>query len=47
MNDELGVDKKMLRRLAKTYFKANYGDEVEENKSFEEFYDTIIKNTVP
>ena len=45
--DELGVDKKLIRRLAKAYFKANFGQEVEENKAFEESYDLIIKNTVP
>jgi DNA-directed RNA polymerase subunit N (RpoN/RPB10) len=45
--DELGVDKKLTRRMAKAYFKANFGEEVEENKAFEESYDLIIKNTVP
>ena len=47
LHDELGVDKKLLRRMAKAYFKANFGEEVEENKAFEESYDLIIKNTVP
>lgn len=47
LNDELGVDKKLIRRMAKVYFKANFGEEVEENKAFEESYDLIIKNTVP
>jgi ABC-type microcin C transport system permease subunit YejB len=45
--EELGVDKKLVRRMAKAYFKANFGEEVEENKAFEESYDLIIKNTVP
>jgi DNA-directed RNA polymerase subunit N (RpoN/RPB10) len=45
--DELGVDKKLVRRMAKAYYKANFGDEVEENRAFEESYDLIIKNTVP
>ena len=47
LNEELGVDKKMIRRLARAYFKANFGEEIEENKAFEESYDLIIKNTVP
>ena len=47
LHDELGVDKKLIRRLSKAYFKANFGQEVEENKAFEESYDLIIKNTVP
>jgi DNA-directed RNA polymerase subunit N (RpoN/RPB10) len=45
--DELGVDKKLVRRMAKAYYKANFGDEVEENRAFEESYDLIIKNTIP
>jgi DNA-directed RNA polymerase subunit N (RpoN/RPB10) len=45
--DELGVDKKLVRRMAKAYYKANFGNEVEENRAFEESYDLIIKNTVP
>ncbi len=43
--DDLGVEKKMVRRMAKAYYKANFGDEVEENKNFEEFYDMVIKQT--
>jgi hypothetical protein len=41
--EDTGVDKKIIRRMAKAYFKANFNDEVEENKSFEEFYTTILK----
>lgn len=40
--DELGLDKKLIRRMAKTYFKANFNDEVEENNTFEDFYTTIM-----
>ena len=47
LNENLGVDKKLLRRLTKAYYKANFGQEVEDNKAFEESYDIIIKNTVP
>ena len=45
--DELGVDKKLVRRMSKAYYKANFGEEVEENKAFEESYDLVIKNTTP
>lgn len=45
--DKLGVDKKMVRRLAKVYFKANFNDEVEENNQFETFYDEVIRKTMP
>jgi hypothetical protein len=45
--DKLGVDKKMIRRLAKVYFKANFNDEVEENNQFESFYDEVLRKTAP
>lgn len=45
--DELGLDKKLVRRMAKAYYKANFNEEVDENKNFEQSYDLIIKNTVP
>ena len=45
--DKLGVDKKMIRRLARVYFKANFNDEVEENNQFESFYDEVIRKNVP
>ena len=40
--DDLGLDKKLVRKMGKTYFKANFNSEVEEQKTFEEFYDIII-----
>jgi hypothetical protein len=45
--DKLGVDKKMIRRLARVYFKANFNDEVEENNQFESFYDEVMRKTAP
>jgi hypothetical protein len=43
INDKIGVDKKIIRRMAKVYFKANYAQEQEDNRSFEEFYDGVMK----
>jgi hypothetical protein len=43
--DELGVDKKLVRRMAKVYYSANFNDEVEENSNFEDFYKTIMKES--
>lgn len=43
MAEEVGVDKKLFRRMSKVYFKANYNEEVEEQKQFEDFYDGIMK----
>ena len=45
--DKLGVDKKLFRRMAKAYFKANFSTEVQENTDFEEFYSTVIEKTAP
>lgn len=41
--DSLGVDKKLIKRLAKAYFKANFNEEIEENSTFEDFYSLIVK----
>ena len=38
-NGKLGVDKKLIRRMARAYFKANFNDEVEQNNTFESFYE--------
>ncbi len=43
--NKIGVDKKLVRRLAKVYYKANFKDEVEGNIRFEEFYDLIVHKT--
>ena len=45
--EELGVDKKLVRRMAKVYYKANYSQEVEENENFEKFYTKVLKETAP
>lgn len=43
ISDKTGVDKKILRRMAKVYFRSNYAEEQEENRQFEEFYDGVMK----
>jgi hypothetical protein len=43
--DKLGVDKKLFKRMARAYFRANFKDEVQENTDFEEFYSTIMEKT--
>lgn len=45
--EELTVDKKIVRRMAKVYHKANFKDEVEQNDAFESFYDLVINKTLP
>lgn len=44
--EKLGVDKKLLRRLAKAYFKSNFNEELESNTAFEESYSLIVNNTI-
>lgn len=39
----MGINKKLIKRLAKAYFKANYNEEVEANNTFESFYSLIVK----
>jgi hypothetical protein len=41
--EELSLDKKLIRRMAKVYFKSNSTTEVEENNMFEEFYEGVLK----
>lgn len=39
----LGVDKKLIKRMAKAYFKSNYSEEAEANSAFEDFYTLVVK----
>lgn len=45
--DQLGVEKKMIRRMSKTYFKSNIREELEENENFEKYYRDVIENVNP
>jgi len=42
--DDIGVDKKIIKRMAKAYFRADFNEEVEGNNQFEEFYNVILKS---
>lgn len=41
--DSVGLDKKMMRRMSRVFFKANFNDEVEANNQFEDFYKGIVQ----
>ena len=43
---QLGLDKKLFKRMSRAYFKANFKDEVQENTDFEEFYTAVMEKTV-
>jgi hypothetical protein len=45
--DALGLEKKIIRRMAKAYFKSNFNDEQEEFKMFEDFYTIVMNNNNP
>jgi PBP1b-binding outer membrane lipoprotein LpoB len=41
--DDLQLNRKVLNKLARTYHKGNYNEEVEMHKDFEELYETVTK----
>jgi len=41
--DDLQLNRKVLNKLAKTYHKGNYNEEVELHKDFESLYETVTK----
>jgi hypothetical protein len=45
LSGKLDIDKKLIRRMARTYFKANFNSEIQENTDFEEFYTTVMEKT--
>lgn len=42
ITDELGIDKKLVKKIAKTYYKSSFNHDCEANKSFEEFYTVLL-----
>lgn len=45
ISQEVGLDKKIIRRMAKTFYKSNFSEEQDDNKNFEELYTVIVKDT--
>jgi len=41
--DELQLNRKVLNKLARTYHKGNFNEEVEMHKDFESLYETVTK----
>ena len=41
--DELQLNRKVLNKLARTYHKGNFSEEVELHKDFESLYETVTK----
>jgi ribosome-binding protein aMBF1 (putative translation factor) len=44
LSDQLGVDKKTIRLIAKAYHKGNFTDERKNFSDFEDLYEQIVDN---
>lgn len=44
--DELGLDKKLVRRMSKVYHKSNFNEEVESDSAFQDFYEIVMNKRV-
>lgn len=44
-HDQVAVDKKLVRKLAKVYYNANFDDEIDENQTFESLYTTLFPSS--
>jgi hypothetical protein len=44
--EELSLNRKVLNKLARTYHKGNYSEEVELHKHFEELYESVTNKHV-
>lgn len=42
IHEKLGINKKIVRRLAKVHYKANFQEEQDENDQFEEMYTEVL-----
>lgn len=47
LHDDLGLNKRLIRRLAKTHYKRDFDMEVAENKDFEEVYEYVAGSKQP
>lgn len=43
VGEDLGIDKKLVRKLAKSYFKSNFNNEVVQFEEYEEFYRMLFQ----
>lgn len=42
LSDQFGMEKKTIRKIAKTYFKQTFNDERQDFESFETLYEQIV-----
>lgn len=43
LSDKLSIDKKLIRKLGKTYHKSNFNEEEEAFREFEDLFEAITK----
>jgi len=43
ISDELVIDKKIVKKLVKTFYKDSYDEDVETFETFETWYDSLLK----
>lgn len=41
--EEIGIEKKLIRKLSKVYFTATYDQEVEAQEEFRDYYDSLFR----
>lgn len=41
--EEIGLEKKLIRKLAKVYFTATYDQEVDDQNEFRDYYDNLFR----
>jgi hypothetical protein len=46
IQDSVGLEKKLIRKIARAYYKADFDDEVAANDEFAEMYTGILKSPV-
>lgn len=42
--EQLELEPKVFRKMARTYHKQNFRDEVQSNRVFEDFYESVVEN---
>lgn len=46
VHEQIGFDKKLLRKMAKVYNKQSFEAEKDSYSTFEEFYDSLLSNPI-
>ena len=47
INEEEGIDRRLLRKMARVYHKQSFNAEAEQNEEFESIYEEVVMLTAP